>query len=47
MKDSALDFFITGMGEDTAGELYVMARTNLGPAGTTGQVLEVVAAGAN
>jgi glucose/arabinose dehydrogenase len=42
VKDSALDFFITGMGEDAAGELYVMARTNLGPAGTTGTVLRIV-----
>jgi glucose/arabinose dehydrogenase len=37
-----LDFFITGMGEDAGGELYVMARTSLGPTGTTGKVLQLV-----
>jgi glucose/arabinose dehydrogenase len=44
VKDSPLDFFITGMGEDAAGELYVMARTNLGPTGSTGRVFELVPA---
>jgi glucose/arabinose dehydrogenase len=36
--------FITGIGEDAAGELYLMVREELGPEGTTGRVLRVVAA---
>jgi glucose/arabinose dehydrogenase len=34
--------FITGIGEDAAGELYVMVREELGPEGTTGRVLRIV-----
>jgi glucose/arabinose dehydrogenase len=34
--------FITGLGEDAAGELYVMVREELGPEGTTGRVLRLV-----
>jgi glucose/arabinose dehydrogenase len=37
--------FITGIGEDAAGELYVMVREELGPEGTTGRVLRIVPAG--
>jgi len=36
--------FITGLGEDAAGELYVMVREELGPEGTTGRVLRLVPA---
>ena len=36
--------FITGIGEDAAGELYVMVREELGPEGTTGRVLRLVPA---
>ena len=35
--------FITGIGEDVAGEIYVMVREELGPEGTTGRVLRIVA----
>jgi hypothetical protein len=42
VKDSSLDFFITGMGEDATGELYVLTRRTLGPTGTTGTVFQVV-----
>jgi glucose/arabinose dehydrogenase len=34
--------FITGIGEDGSGELYVMVREELGPEGTTGRVLRLV-----
>jgi glucose/arabinose dehydrogenase len=34
--------FVTGMGEDAAGELYVMARSSFGPIGRTGHVFRVV-----
>jgi glucose/arabinose dehydrogenase len=37
-----LPYFISGMGEDPAGELYVVTRGRLGPAETTGQVLRIV-----
>jgi hypothetical protein len=37
--------FVTGMGEDAAGELYVLGRLNLGPRGTTGEVLKLVPPG--
>jgi glucose/arabinose dehydrogenase len=36
--------FITGLGQDAAGELYVMVREELGPEGTTGRVLRIVPA---
>ena len=36
--------FITGIGEDAAGELYVMVREELGPEGTTGRVLRIAPA---
>jgi glucose/arabinose dehydrogenase len=36
-----LNRFVTGLGQDGSGELYVLARTNLGPVGTTGEVLKV------
>jgi glucose/arabinose dehydrogenase len=35
--------FVTGMGEDAAGELYVMARRSFGPIGQTGFVFRIVA----
>jgi hypothetical protein len=37
--------FVTGMGEDADGELYVLGRQNLGPTGLTGEVLKLVAPG--
>ena len=39
----ALDVFVTGMGEDADGELYVLVRSEFGPVGQTGQVLKLVA----
>ena len=38
-----LDAFVSGMGEDAAGELYVLTRSLLGPTGTSGRVLRIVA----
>src|SRR3954454_13023195 len=38
-----LDRFVTGLGQDVEGELYVLTRTNLGPVGKTGEVLKIVA----
>jgi hypothetical protein len=37
-----LNLWLKGFGEDANGEIYVMGSTRLGPAGTTGQVLEIV-----
>ena len=37
--------FVTGMGEDRDGELYVLGRQNLGPSGKTGEVLKLVPPG--
>jgi glucose/arabinose dehydrogenase len=34
--------FVAGVGEDAAGELYVLTRDQLGATGDTGQVLEIV-----
>jgi len=43
LRDGALDRFVTGMGEDAAGELYVLTRTEFGPVGQTGEVLKLIA----
>jgi hypothetical protein len=45
LGDGPAPQFITGIGEDAAGELYVMVREQLGPEGTTGRVLRLVAPG--
>lgn len=45
LRDGALDRFVTGMGEDAAGELYVLTRTEFGPVGETGEVLKLIAPG--
>ena len=37
--------FITGIGQDAAGEIYLMVREELGPEGTTGRVLRIVPPG--
>jgi glucose/arabinose dehydrogenase len=43
IADDALDHrFVTGMGEDAAGELYVLGRRVSGPTGRTGFVLRIV-----
>jgi glucose/arabinose dehydrogenase len=34
--------FVDGIGQDAAGELYLVTRDQLGPTGQTGQVLEIV-----
>ena len=44
LGDGQTPNFITGIGEDAAGELYVMVREELGPEGTTGRVLRIVPA---
>jgi hypothetical protein len=36
--DGRLGHFITGFGEDDAGEVYVLTNNTTGPTGTTGQV---------
>ena len=45
LSDGSLSRFVTGMGEDAAGELYVLTRTRLGPVGTSGEVLKLVPPG--
>jgi glucose/arabinose dehydrogenase len=39
--DHNLGLFVKGIGQDASGELYVLASTNLGPSGATGQVLKI------
>jgi glucose/arabinose dehydrogenase len=43
IAEGRLNRFVTGMGEDADGELYVMTRLTLGPTGETGEVLRLVA----
>lgn len=43
VADDALGhLFVTGLGEDAAGELYVLARRQVGPLGQTGFVFRIV-----
>ena len=37
-----LGLWLKGLGEDASGEIYALASTNLGPAGNTGVVFEIV-----
>jgi glucose/arabinose dehydrogenase len=41
-SDELDSLFVTGMGEDASGELYVMARRSFGPIGRTGFVFRIV-----
>ncbi len=41
-SDKLDHLFVTGMGEDSTGELYVMARRSFGPISRTGVVLKIV-----
>jgi hypothetical protein len=45
LREGPLDRFVTGMGEGADGELYVLTRTEFGPVGETGEVLQLVAPG--
>jgi glucose/arabinose dehydrogenase len=45
VEGGPLGRFVTGMGEDAGGELYVLTRTTLGPTGQTGEVLRLVPPG--
>ena len=42
--EERLDRFVTGLGEDAAGELYVMTRGLTGPSGRSGAVYRIVPA---
>ena len=42
LRNGEVDRFVTGMGEDTAGELYVLTRTEFGPVEQTGEVLKLI-----
>lgn len=44
LDDRELGLFVKGFGQDTDGELYVLAGTNLGPFRSEGQVLKIVSA---
>jgi plastocyanin len=37
-----LNRFVLGFGQDTDGEIYLLAKTTLGPTGETGQVFKIV-----
>ena len=41
-SDELDKLFVTGMGEDTAGELFVMARRSFGPIRRSGVVFKIV-----
>ncbi len=41
-EDRDLGLYVKGFGQDAAGELYVLASSNLGPFGTGGVVLRIV-----
>ena len=45
LRDKVIPSFITGMGRDASGELYVLVRDTLGPSQGTGRVLRLVPAG--
>ncbi len=38
VEDDTLDRYVLGLGEDEAGELYLLTSSNLGPSGETGRV---------
>lgn len=42
-----LGLFVKGVGEDAAGEIYILADSKIGPSGTGGQVLKLVAPAAS
>jgi len=44
-RPDGLKLFVKGMGQDHAGEVYVLASSALGPYGTTGVVLKIVKPG--
>ncbi|NNC99930.1 MAG: CHRD domain-containing protein [Gammaproteobacteria bacterium] len=39
-----LNLFLTGIGQDNSGELYIAGKTNLGPSGSTGIIQKLVSA---
>jgi mono/diheme cytochrome c family protein len=41
----ALESYVLGLGEDAAGEVYLLTTDNTGPTGTTGRVFRVVGPG--
>jgi hypothetical protein len=43
----SLGLFVKGVGEDAAGEIYILADAKIGPSGTGGQVLKLVPAPAS
>jgi len=47
IEDRALGLFLKGFGQDSDGELYVFGSTNIGPTGTVGMMLKIVAGSSN
>jgi glucose/arabinose dehydrogenase len=45
--ERALGLFVKGFGRDDNGEIYLVGGTNIGPSGTSGQVLKIVPAPAS
>ncbi|MDP9099087.1 MAG: PQQ-dependent sugar dehydrogenase [Verrucomicrobiota bacterium] len=45
--ERTLGLLLKGFGLDASGEIYVLADTNIGPAGTTGRVLKIIPAPAS
>ena len=42
--ERSLGLLLKGFGQDSSGEIYVLADTNIGPTGTTGRILKIVPA---
>ena len=40
---SGLNMFLTGFGEDSSGEIYLLGKTQVGPSGTTGMIKQLTA----
>ena len=45
IQDAPLLGFVTGIGQDAAGEIYILTRNQLGPTDQTGRILEVIPPG--
>jgi len=46
-QERSLGLLLKGFGQDASGEIYVLADTNIGPAGTTGRVQKIIPAPAS
>ncbi len=40
-NDADLNMYLTGFGEDSDGEIYLLGKINLGPSGNSGRILKL------